>query len=239
MSKAPKQSESDFDRLMQAARPAQRKLNKLLRAAATRYNGIGVYPGAKSTQRAAEKVIEDYAGDASRLIDLARGSIVVMSLEEVDEVRDFFSRHGRIVREKDRFAKPLKHGHRDLTLNVELDCGHICEVQIHLLEMFAFKSETHALYKKLRRIEENTAGLPAEERQEQAGVLTQRIQQMNIEAVRLFNQRTTGRKLQPQHPQPPKADRRTRIMLGGTYRNIRTVSLQPTKRKARRSLPRL
>ena len=58
----------------------------------------------------------------------------------------------KIVRVKDRFAKPLPTGYSDILVNVELPNGMNAEVQIHAPPMLAAKDLGHMLYEIARAI---------------------------------------------------------------------------------------
>lgn len=118
--------------------------------------------GVKRWKRAIEKLFRSYQGDASKLIDLVRGSV---GFETVDELALYF---GRIVADrrvvvlsiKNRFASDydsrLSAGYRnlaltlvivdDFTLENQVE-GHVCELQLGLSAHQKLKNdEGHVRY---------------------------------------------------------------------------------------------
>eukprot|EP00948_MAST-09A_sp_MAST-9A-sp1_P002170 g2170.t1 len=105
----------------------------------------------KGIKRAREKVINEYGGNAARLVDVIRSSIVVESEDELNSVAKFLqsSPKCKILRLKNRFKKPNWNGYRDALYNIEVD-GFICEVQLHLTHIVRFKEENHVYYEYFR-----------------------------------------------------------------------------------------
>lgn len=105
----------------------------------------------KSMKRSVEKLYDDEAetGQPSQpdgIKDLVRASIVVRSEEEVADAIAAVRETLDVVRVKDRFAKPLDTGYRDVLMNVRLPDGLMAELQIHIPEMLAAKELGHLLY---------------------------------------------------------------------------------------------
>ena len=108
----------------------------------------------KGKKRAAEKVEQDYGGDWSQLLDPVRCSIAVDSYDDLKAALGALQKGGlKLARQpKDRFAKPLDCGYRDLMLNVTLPNGLIGEVQLHVKPMLAAKEAGHAHYEVERSL---------------------------------------------------------------------------------------
>ena len=114
----------------------------------------------KTFDRAAAKVINT-AGqvDQSRtsgITDLVRGRIIVDTPEQIIAVRKFLLEHDAefgIVKVKDRFAKPSGSHYRDINLSIELENGHIAEIQINQRDMLAASEYTHDAYEEIDAIE--------------------------------------------------------------------------------------
>jgi len=115
----------------------------------------------KSRARAAEKAKDEYDGDAARLLDVVRGSIVcgdeaslVAVLKRVLE--GFSDEAGEVcvVRSKNRFKKPLFNGYRDVLINLRLrlpdGTSMVVELQVHLVQILQFKGKTHVYYEYFR-----------------------------------------------------------------------------------------
>jgi len=116
----------------------------------------------KTADRALEKLVRAYRGDASRLVDMSRQSICFASLDGVlsclNAVRA--DPDAVVVRVKNKLTTEYKSartaGYRDCAFNVRIDCeetrrlgveGHVCEVLLLLSSFAALKhDEGHARY---------------------------------------------------------------------------------------------
>jgi hypothetical protein len=109
----------------------------------------------KGRERAAEKVMSDYHGDWSRLMDVARCTIAVDTLPELKNVVQKLKDSGmKLAGEpKDKFSRPTDAGYRDLNLRVQLPNGIISEVQVHLKGMLVAKAAGHKMYEVMRTLE--------------------------------------------------------------------------------------
>jgi len=176
----------DLDILYKQAAEAQEELYAKVTTIASETGGEAKLPQAlKGRERATEKTMADYKGDASKLVDLVRASIVYKSFPELMGGLDICNRNLTLVREKNRFAQPTPAGYRDILLNVKLSNGHIAELQLHLTQILAVKSGAgHKIYEEVRKIEAiaQTAdrALTGEERA--------KIEQLNAEAKALYDQ---------------------------------------------------
>jgi tetratricopeptide (TPR) repeat protein len=114
-------------------------------------NNFKCYTGAplKSVERCNAKIIEEYDGDVSRVLDVIRASIICETEDQVAGVVAALLDLGIVARLKNRFASPLFTGIRDCLINVEVD-GHICEVQVHLSHIIARKHDAHVFYEYFR-----------------------------------------------------------------------------------------
>jgi len=108
----------------------------------------------KGKDRAKEKVETEYGGDWAKLLDVVRASIVVDTIEEIEEVLDALRKSGMKMakKPKDRFSNPTSVGYRDIMINVEYPNGHAGELQIHLKQIFLAKEEGHNIYERVRGI---------------------------------------------------------------------------------------
>ena len=129
-------------------------------AIATPHNPL-IPKALKSPARAAEKVMADYGGDASRLRDLARATIVVDSLSQaqaaVEGIRAKFGEPSKLRNTLQEDVPPTSpDGYRDVNTNVVID-GHTVEIQVNLPQMIAAKKAAHGLYQRTRSIEARAA----------------------------------------------------------------------------------
>ena len=115
----------------------------------------------KGVRRCLAKAQEEYEGDYTRLLDLARCTILCTTISDVLSVLKFMlgmmpekPQRFQACRIKDRLSRAwdaeVSGGNRDLLVNGWLDLGAnkflIVEVQIHLQPLFALKHDLHVLY---------------------------------------------------------------------------------------------
>jgi hypothetical protein len=126
----------------------------------------------KRRKRAIEKVWRGYQGDATRLRDLVRCSLVFDTFAQMEAALDLILADSaiRVLRVKNRFAEDYDAvtescGYRDIQLNAvltqqvlteagEIELGlheHVCEIQLHLHDIYKFKNEMgHKRYVEYR-----------------------------------------------------------------------------------------
>jgi hypothetical protein len=135
------------------------------------YDERGVLP--KRRARAIEKVFRIYGGDATRLRDMVRSSLVFERVAEVTKCLEIILRDKRVtvVEIKNRFASTYDAntescGYRDVQLKLTLDEAlfdpsqlrlgfheHVCEVQLHLQGIYELKNdEGHRRYVEYRNM---------------------------------------------------------------------------------------
>ncbi|WP_293371542.1 hypothetical protein [Nevskia sp.] len=100
----------------------------------------------KGLKRATEKSeeINDETGKKegwNNVVDLVRGSVVVPSLDDVPKALAAIRSSGlKVTRMKNRIEKDVG-GYRDLLLNVQMENGHTCELQVHIAPMILAKEK--------------------------------------------------------------------------------------------------
>lgn len=153
------QSRPAFAAAYQAARDGKPAFDQHLEAIATE-SGSPHAPKLsplKSIPRAVEKVLGDYGGDASRLKDVLRGTVVVDSTEQatraLDAARQHFGEPIGLRNGLDPNSPPSSpSGYRDMKFNVRHG-DHLAEVQVTVPELLAVKKPAHQLYKQQELIE--------------------------------------------------------------------------------------
>jgi hypothetical protein len=121
--------------------------------------GIVQLAPVKGPARSAEKVNADYRGDWSKLLDIARATIAVDSVDDIHNVLDTMRKNGVewSRQPKDRITKPPDEtGYRDVMTNVTMPNGVVSEVQIHLKPMLLAKKVAHHQYETMRSIDAKT-----------------------------------------------------------------------------------
>ncbi|MBI4700706.1 MAG: type VI secretion system tip protein VgrG [Deltaproteobacteria bacterium] len=187
-----RQRTDDLDELFQEAAVADQNLHAAVTEIAGENKGAPMFPpGLKGRPRAEEKIRTEYGGDASQLLDVSRASIVFESMDDIYAAKEKIAGKYKIVREKDRFKKPLPGGYRDILLNVQMPPdGHVCEVQLHSKQILEVKNgEGHKIYEETRGLEakakDENRPLTAAERQ-RVDELTARSEQIYGDAFKKF-----------------------------------------------------
>lgn len=139
----------------EAAAVAQRELNEVAGAVAAETGGEPHgRPGPKDWARAMDKILGDYDGNVSRLVDLAGAKIQFDRVQDAYVALAKLSQDPRleIVKFKDRFANPMTSGYRDLQMSVRMSNGHIAELRLHLRAIDDVAEYEHSLYEVSRDI---------------------------------------------------------------------------------------
>lgn len=152
-----KQPYSKFDDLYDHSIYAQIELEGLLHKVAKETGSGVILSGVKNKDRAHEKILAEFNGDVTKITDIARGTLVADSVEEILGGFNRISEDANIVAVKNRFKEPQPSGYRDLKILIELpESKIIAEVQIHLRAIANVKSgPEHDLYEIVQRIERN------------------------------------------------------------------------------------
>ena len=138
--------------LLEQAAAQKPEFDAKLQQAAEAAGGTAKFAAVKSIDRAAQKLANDYGGDASLLRDAVRGTIVVESERDLSRaVKEIKSRFD-VVRVKDRFEAPTNVGYSDIVVNVKLPGGIVGEIQVNLPEFVEAKSVAHKLYEVARSL---------------------------------------------------------------------------------------
>ena len=149
-------------------------LNPLLQQKALQWaSGIGRHYAApvKNEKRALQKVYRSYKGDWTRLCDLARTSLIFSTLEDLAECLKVIASDQElelivVSDDKMRFSMDYDEsrsgGYRDVQLSGRLKSqtarslelhNHIFEIQLHLEDVYALKSDGgHKIYMRARNL---------------------------------------------------------------------------------------
>ena len=180
-----KQSSNDLDELYQQAAEAQPYLNQLTQKVANQLGGEALIPKTlKARERSQEKIAADYGGDASRITDLARSSVIFETEEQVLQALNVLQQDMNVLRVKNRFEKPV-NGYRDVLLNLLMPNGHIVEMQLHLRSILEAKYQFgDNIYQEIRTIEANAT----KEQRDLTPDETKRLEQLRSQAEKLYNE---------------------------------------------------
>ena len=178
-----RQNSSNLDELYQQASEAQEYLSQATEEIANRLGGKPLIPPTlKGRERTLEKITADYGGDASRITDLARSSIIFNNPEQVYRALEVLQNQFNVARIKDRFQNPA-NGYRDILLNLEMPNGHVVEMQLHLRSILEVKNGIgHELYEKVRGIK----ALAQTENRPLTRLEIEQIRESELEMERLY-----------------------------------------------------
>jgi hypothetical protein len=132
----------ELDRMYEAAPAAKSEIDTLAKEIADKHGGKVAQAPLKGKERAMEKAIEDYGGDASRVSDLARNTIIVPKEKMADVVAELEAR-GIKVNVVDPETNPFGYGGANSKVNTA--AGIKGEIQVNTPEMiFAKESPANA-----------------------------------------------------------------------------------------------
>jgi hypothetical protein len=120
----------------------------------------------KGSNRAVEKITDDYEGDATKIKDILRSTLVIQNIQQAGVAFQEIGKRYRVVDFRnwlDPKARVPDGGYRDIKINVDVD-GHIAEIQINSPEMVAVKEKFHYLYEERENLNRNSKGLSQAER---------------------------------------------------------------------------
>lgn len=102
----------------------------------------------KGRKRASDKIAADYSGDARKIKDLARVTIVSENPQAV--VREI-QRRFKVEPKRNNFGKATQDGYQDALFNVPIEGGS-AEIQVHHPALLKAKERTHPLYQQMQEI---------------------------------------------------------------------------------------
>ena len=89
----------------------------------------------------------DYGGDARRLRDILRGSVVCETVDELDVVVDALRavKDVEVISSRTASATSPRPGYRDVNINIDYH-GFVVELQLHLSEVLQVSDRQHVAY---------------------------------------------------------------------------------------------
>ncbi len=154
------QKTSNIDQLYSDAAIANRELKTATYEFAMKNKGTpsmrpeNINNGLKSRERTLEKIIGEYGGDASKVLDIAGSKVKFERVDNLYDALDAFQKKYKILKFKDRIQTPLPTGYRDIIVNIEMSNGHIVEFKLVLKEMDDIAEGIgHTLYEQYRSLE--------------------------------------------------------------------------------------
>jgi hypothetical protein len=154
------QKTSDIEQLYADAVVANKELKTKTNDFAKKNEGTpamrpeNINNGLKSKERTIEKVISEYAGDASKILDIAGSKVIFERVDHLYDALNNFQKSFKILKFKDRIQNPLPTGYRDIIVNIEMSNRHIVEFKLVLKEMDDIAEGIgHKLYEEYRSLE--------------------------------------------------------------------------------------
>lgn len=173
--------------LYEKAEAARETFDGTIRAIADEAGGKPQFPpGLKGRKRASDKIATDYGGEASKIKDLLRATVVVESIDQIGAAIDAIKARFQLTPTGNRNlltdeAQPVD-GYRDAKFNVDLGGGLIAEVQVNLPQMVEAKNgRGHDLYEARQKIERGAAG------REQTAIERSAIANLNAEMRLIYD----------------------------------------------------
>lgn len=150
------QAANDLVAIYRAAAAEKPAFDNKIRAIAAMVNGTPQIPRLKGSDRATEKIVSDYNGDAKQIKDVLRATIEVNSAAEAQQALaqlrtqfDVLPTGFRNTLTND--ANPAD-GYRDIKMNIRSG-GVVAEIQVNVPAMLAAKGDNHKLYEERRSLE--------------------------------------------------------------------------------------
>lgn len=128
--------DGDFASMYAKAPAAKEEIDKLADDIAGRHGGRVAKAPIKSEQRALEKVNKEYGGDASKIKDLARNTIVVPEEKIDDVVRELEARGASVKRIS---SSSNEYGYSGVNTTMRTQTGLTGEIQVNSPEMIFAK----------------------------------------------------------------------------------------------------
>lgn len=147
-----REASDQLARPMAIARGVKPMYDRGIEEIAREVGGVSMLADIKGGDRLLEKHVLENGGDATKMRDLVRSSIIVNNEADVKEALEAIKSKFEVTRIKDRFASPLSTGYRDMLINVKLPGGIEGEIQVHVPEMIAAKKVGHKLYDVTRKL---------------------------------------------------------------------------------------
>jgi hypothetical protein len=160
------ESQTTLRNLYQDAAFRKQEFDNINRDIANLVNAEYQTVGLKGSNRAVEKIKDDYDGDATQIKDILRSTLVIQNIQQAGVAFQEIGKRYRVVDFRnwlDPKARVPDGGYRDIKINVDVD-GHIAEIQINSPEMVAVKEKFHYLYEERENLNRNSKGLSKAER---------------------------------------------------------------------------
>lgn len=154
--------------LYDGAKRNKPEFDKTLDRIGEEVGGYAKKPAIKKPYRAVTKLVTESFWKRDEIKDLLRGTIVVSTLEDVQNAMDAIGKVYKFDRIKNRLSidltdtkgktlegKPLPTGYQDVLTNVVLPDGTVAEIQISTPEMLAAKHLGHDIYAFEREMPES------------------------------------------------------------------------------------
>ncbi|MBE1533364.1 ADP-ribosyltransferase [Actinomadura algeriensis] len=186
-------------------------------------------PTEKDRDRALDKIIEDYRGDADRLNDLLGAKIQFGTVDELyralADIQEIARSHGiEVTSIKDRMQNPVPSGYRDVQLTIRTPNGHIGELRFHLTSIDDVAAYEHSLYELRRDLpvvaSESQRPFTREEEALDRAIQQRVISRFGAALERALTPPPTGH---PTDRTPPSNERPDSASRYGWYENTQTT----------------
>jgi len=136
---------NQFNEVYAKAPAAKIEIDGVADEIAEKFGGQVAKAPIKSQERAIQKIISDYDGDAAKIKDLARNTIIVPA-DKMDSVVEELAKRGANVKVIDGVIDPL--GYSGVNSTIQTKAGIVGEIQVNTPEMI-YAKESEAVAKEL------------------------------------------------------------------------------------------
>lgn len=99
----------------------------------------------KELERIAPKLQGEYEGQASRLVDIVRGTFISDNADDLPRIQAALEEKFSVIRVKDNVFRPTETGLRNYHNNIVMPNGHIVETQVMPAQIWSIKARSHDL----------------------------------------------------------------------------------------------
>lgn len=158
-----RQVEADLDRIFLLSEQEKPAFDQWVTQIANQYGGRPILAAIKGRERALEKALTMFGGDAEKVRDIVRATIAVDSLDELNQlVAALQEIPFAIVYQRNLYAmgRTLPGGYQDAKLDIRFGNLYV-ELQVNTERMLQAKEQAHPLYERRRYLAEKRGQLQA------------------------------------------------------------------------------
>lgn len=151
-----RQLEADLDRIYLLSEQEKPAFDQWVTQIANQYGGRPILAPVKGRERALEKAMTMFGGDAEKVRDIVRATIAVDSLDELNQLVAALQKIPfAIIYQRNLYAtgRTLPGGYQDAKLDIRFGNLYV-ELQVNTERMLQAKEQAHPLYERRRSLAE-------------------------------------------------------------------------------------